>query len=123
MRLTTPLKVELGDGKKWRLAEKFRFYTTIIDKDKEVWFEVEEGFETDFASVPKIFMPVLQWRDKFNKASVVHDYLYHTKITTRKQADKIFLELMLALGINRLKAYTFYFVVRLFGWLYWRKLL
>lgn len=120
MRLLTPLKVELGDGKKWRLSEKFSVYTEQLGEEK-VWFEVEEGFETDFASIPKIFIPFLEWRDKFNKASVIHDYLYNTKITTRKQADKIFLELMLVLGINKYKAYLFYFTVRLFGWLYWRK--
>ena len=122
MRLLTPLKVELGDGKKWRLSEKFSVYTEQLGEEK-VWIEVPEGFETDFASIPKIFIPFLEWKDKFNKASVVHDYLYHTKITTRKQADKIFLELMLVLGINKYKAYIFYYMVRVFGWLYWRKVI
>jgi Protein of unknown function (DUF1353). len=122
MRLLTPLKVELGDGKKWRLSEKFSVYTEQLGEEK-VWIEVEEGFETDFASIPKIFLPFLEWRDKFNKASVVHDWLYHTKQFDRKTSDKIFLELQLALGINKYKAYIFYFMVRSFGWLYWRKII
>ncbi|MBX0311338.1 MAG: DUF1353 domain-containing protein [Sulfurihydrogenibium sp.] len=120
MRLLTPLKVELGDGKKWKLSEKFSVYTEVLGEEK-VWIEVEEGFTTDFASIPKIFLPFLQWKDKFNKASVVHDWLYHSKMFDRKTSDKIFLELQIALGINKYKAYTFYFMVRLFGWLYWRK--
>jgi hypothetical protein len=122
MRLTTPLKVELGNGKKWRLSERFIVYTEQLGEEK-VWIEVEEGFETDFASIPKIFLPFLEWKDKFNKAAVVHDWLYHTKQFDRKTTDRIFLELQLALGINKYKAYLFYFTVRAFGWLYWRKVI
>jgi hypothetical protein len=120
MRLLTPLKVELeSNGKKWRLSEKFVVYTEQLGEEK-VWIEVEEGFETDFASIPKIFMPFLEWKDKFNKAAVVHDWLYNTKKFNRKTADRIFLELQLALGINKFKAYLFYFIVRAFGWTHWR---
>jgi hypothetical protein len=121
VRLLTPLKVELeSDGKKWRLAERFIVYTEQVGEEK-IWIEVEEGFETDFASIPKIFIPILEWKDKFNKASVIHDWLYNTKQFDRRTADKIFLELMLALGINKFKAHIFYYTVRLFGWLYWRR--
>lgn len=121
MRLLTPLRLELeNDGKRWRLIERFSVYTNQFG-EKKVWFEVPEGFMTDFSSIPKIFIPFLEWRDKFNKASVVHDFLYHTKQFDRKTSDKIFLELQIALGINKYKAYTFYLTVRLFGWLYWRK--
>ncbi|MBX0311246.1 MAG: DUF1353 domain-containing protein [Sulfurihydrogenibium sp.] len=121
MRLLTPLKVELeSNGKKWKLSEKFIVFTEQAGEEK-IWIEVEEGFETDFASIPKVFIPFLQWRDKFNKASVIHDWLYHTKMFDRKTADRVFLELMLALGINKFKAYLFYYVVRVFGWTHWRK--
>jgi hypothetical protein len=120
MRLLTPLRVELDNGKKWRLVERFSVYTEQTGEEK-VWIEVEEGFETDFASIPKIFLPFLEWRDKFNKAAVVHDWLYNTKQFDRKTTDKIFLELMLTLGINEFKAYLFYFIVRAFGWTHWRK--
>lgn len=115
----TPLKVELSDGDRWRLAEEFTFYTETLSKNK-VYFTVPKGFETDFASVPKIFLSFLRWRDKFNKAAVVHDWFYNTKTISRKQADKIFLELMLVLGIEKYKAYIFYYIVRLFGWLRWK---
>ncbi|MGC8869619.1 MAG: DUF1353 domain-containing protein [Brevinematia bacterium] len=121
MKLTSSLKVELGDGKKWRLVEGFKFYTSSIREDKVIFFKVEKGFETDFASIPTILMPFLKWRDKFNKASVAHDWLYNKKITTRKQADRVFLELMLALSIHPIKARIFYVLVRCFGWLYWKR--
>jgi hypothetical protein len=121
MRLLTPLRLELkNDGKRWRLIESFSVYTYQFGEEK-VWITVEEGFMTDFASIPKIFIPFLEWRDKFNKASVVHDWLYRNQMFDRKTSDKIYLELMLALGINKYKAYVFYYTVRAFGWLYWRK--
>jgi len=107
----------LPGGKKWRLEEEFSYYTDMFGERKV--FKVPVGFETDFASIPKIFIPFLEWRDKFNKAAVVHDWLYHTKELPRKDADKVFLEAMLVLGIPKWKAYLFYLVVRLFGWLRW----
>jgi hypothetical protein len=122
VRLLTPLRVELeSNGKKWRLVERFSVFTEQAG-DERVWIEVEEGFETDFASIPKVFMPFLEWRDKFNKASVIHDWLYHIKMFDRKTSDRVFLELMLVLGINKYKTYIFYFMVRAFGWFYWRKI-
>ena len=120
MKLTTPLIVRLEpNGAKWKIAEPFSAYTDIPEKRE--WIHVPVDFETDFASIPKVFIPFLQWKDKFNKASVVHDYLYYTKQYPRHIADKIFLELQLALGIEKWKAYTFYIVVRLFGWTHWNK--
>jgi len=120
MKLTTPLIVRLEpNGAKWRLAEPFSAYTDIPEERE--WIHVPEGFETDFASIPIVFMPFLTWKDKFNKAAVVHDYLYYTKKYPRHIADKVFLELQIALGVEKWKAYTFYYVVRLFGWTHWNR--
>ena len=108
------------NGRKWKLEEEFSYYT-ILNGEKKT-FTVPKGFETDFASIPKIFisLPFIKWKDKFNKAAVVHDWLYNIKEVDRKTADKIFLEAMLVLGIPRWKAYLFYIVVRLFGWSHWK---
>jgi len=107
-----------SDGKKWKLERPFTYYTLLFGEP--YYITIPEGFETDFASIPKIFMPFLKWKDKFNKASVVHDWLYHTKLFDRKTADKIFLEAMEVLGIPKWKRYLFYWMVRLFGWWRWR---
>jgi hypothetical protein len=111
------------NGRKWKLEEDFTYYTEIF-KDKGIdryYITVPAGFETDFASVPKIFILLLRWRDKFNKASVVHDWLYHTKEVPRRIADRIFLEGLTILGIPKWKAYLFYWVVRLLGWTHWKR--
>lgn len=36
MRMLTPLKVELGNGKKWRLSEKFSVYTEQLGEEKSM---------------------------------------------------------------------------------------
>jgi len=109
------------NGKRWKLEKEFSYYTDLLGERKT--FTVPTGFETDFASIPKFLLglPIFKWRDKFNKAAVVHDWLYHTKEVDRKTADRIFLEGLLVLGIPRWKAYLFYVTVRLFGWTHWRK--
>lgn len=117
-KFTEKLVVSLQDGDRWRLEKEFEYYTDITGERK--YIHVPEGFETDFASIPKVFLPFLRYRDKFNKASVIHDYLYRSKMFDRKTSDRIFLEGMKVLGIGK-RRYLFYWAVRLFGWLYWRR--
>ena len=109
------------NGKRWKLEELFEYYTDLLGERKT--FTVPAGFETDFASIPKplLALPFIRWRHKFNKAAVIHDWLYYTKEVDRKTADRIFLEALLVLGIPRWKAYLFYAAVRLFGWTHWEK--
>ena len=107
------------DGTHWELEAPFEYYTEIFDK--KVYIKVPKGFLTDFASIPKIFHSFISDKDKYNKASVIHDYLYYTAIFDRKTADKIFLEAMEVLNIHPVKRYIFYLSVRIFGILAWKK--
>ncbi|RUM58267.1 MAG: hypothetical protein DSY59_04290 [Persephonella sp.] len=79
------------------------------------------GFRTDFASIPRILYPLIKDRDKFNKAAVVHDWLYYSQQFDRKTSDRIFLEAMEVVGISLWKRYLFYLVVRIFGWIRWKR--
>lgn len=97
-------------GKKWRVAETF----TV--KVNGCSFVIPEGFRTDLASIPRIFWAIFPPFGKYNRAAIVHDYLYRIK-TERKFADKIFLSLMEQDDTNVLIRYLFYYTVRLFGWI------
>jgi len=112
-KFTSKLIVSLKDGKNWTLEEEFEYYTDMFGERFTI--QIPKYFETDFASIPKIFLPFLSYKDKFNKAAVVHDYLYSNHLFSRKDSDKIFLEGMEVLGINKFKRYLFYYIVRLFG--------
>jgi hypothetical protein len=83
-------------------------------------FVVPIGYSSDFASIPKIFRPIINNDDQhIRRAAVLHDYLYETKTVTRQEADKLMYESMLSVGASRIKALTVYIALRLGGWLAW----
>ena len=77
---------------------------------------VPAGFETDFASVPRL--PVMYWLtgDTAHEAAVVHDYLYSTGIVSRSTADAVFLEAMAAMNVPSWRRVAMWIAVRAFGW-------
>jgi hypothetical protein len=107
------LQIEiLPDGRSGRLLRSFR---VRLDRKDSKLIEVPEGFETDFASVPRFFWRVVSPWGRYSPAAVVHDCLYATGRVSRAQADRIFLELMQRLGVPLWKRSLMYGAVRLFG--------
>ena len=120
---TTPLVVSpLPSGKRWELVFSFRYH--VGSKYSRDIVAVPSGFRMDFASIPK-FLWFLPYWAKYSKASVLHDWFYQKQDRTRKEADDIFLEAMLVSWRNhrlgKLLAHTFYWAVRLFGWIAWER--
>lgn len=76
---------------------------------------IPEGFETDFASVPRIplFYTLVGGRGK--KAAVVHDYLYASNFFNRKLCDDIFYDALRETGMGWFSANIMYTGVRLGG--------
>ena len=127
---TSPLVVTpMPDGRTWRLERPFTY--RIGSQHSRRFISVPCGFETDFASIPKFVFWLLPWWAKFNKAPILHDWLYHAqaimgKPITRKEADDVFHEAMLIEfrhhGLGKLMAGIEYWGVRAFAWLAWKKL-
>lgn len=96
----------------WRIVEPL-----IFDSETAGVIIVEAGFETDFASVPRIPLAYLLFGDTAHAAAVVHDFLcsdwYRLCFISWKQAAAVFLEAMLASGVPRWRAYPMYLAVRL----------
>jgi len=116
VELGEPLWVEiLKDGRRARLLREHKV------RIKELNIVVPTGFETDFASIPRIFWRVVPPWGRYSPAAVVHDYLYATAPGLRKRADKVFLEHMKALGVNWITRKVMYRVVRMGGGFSWRK--
>jgi hypothetical protein len=113
-----PLVVEHLDGRRWRLKEPFSYVSTEA-LGRRLIVSVPHGFVTDFASVPRFFWRVLPPTGEYGKAAVVHDWLYRTHLTSREEADRVFLEAMRDLGVAEWKARTMYRAVRLFGGKAW----
>lgn len=88
----------------------------FLDEDLIVgtWV-VPKGFETDFASVPKIFWNILPPIGLYAQAAIVHDYLYQTGKVSRAEADEIFREIMKQDGVSFIVRNVMYAAVRIFG--------
>ena len=120
-----PLRVEYIDGHHWRLECSTSYHT----KANEI-STVRRGFIFDFASVPRLlwwlYPPAGTKGNPYGVASLWHDFLYaHRKIggrpIKRKEADDIFLEIMIYTGVNKMLAYIMYMIVRNFAWIPWKK--
>jgi hypothetical protein len=96
----------LNNGK-WVVEESF----TVNE------FTIPQGFETDLASTPRILWSIFPPFGKYLRGAVVHDYLYTYRTVDRKTADKTFFIIMKKDGVHFLVAHTFYFAVRIFGFL------
>jgi len=107
----------------WKLTN---FFTCIVaGKDgEENYHIIPEGFESDGASVPRIFWSIYPPWGVYAEAAVVHDFHYRAQVRglTRAMADKIFLFGMKELGVSFKNRYIIYYAVRLFGWKFWSKI-
>lgn len=116
-KFTEELLVE-SIGDKWILKRAFKFYYADDAGNPLKEVIVPEGFVTDFASTPKLFYPIFPPIGIYNKAAMVHDFLYSAGSDadiTRKDADRFFLQAMAVLKVPMWKRRLMYFAVRLFG--------
>lgn len=108
---------ELEEEGRWRLNEPLLYASALLN----LQLIVPPGFETDFASVPRVPIVYTQFGDRAHRESVIHDWLYYTGVYPRKKADAVFLEAMEArnkpLWIRR----AMWIGVRLGGWKAWNE--
>lgn len=117
-QIQTRLKFEIVGDNKFKLLEDFTF------DDGEHYFLIKKDFITDGFSVPPLFRPLQSPTGRGIEIAVVHDFLYSIykpNGITRKQADKIFLNGLICLGLHPLKAKLMYLAVRIFGKTKWKE--
>jgi hypothetical protein len=114
---TTPLKVQYIDGKKWKLVSDLIF--RYIRDGNVYHITIPTGFVTDFASIPRWLWVIAGNRGKYNKAAVLHDYLYKTQIMSRKESDRLYRKMMIPV-LPKWKVHAAYYVVRAVSWLFWK---
>ena len=74
---------------------------------------VPAGFETDLASIPRIFQSLVPKVDRHMLPAIVHDYLVRRPDFSRKLADRIFLEAMRLKNVNPIRRRLMYWAVSL----------
>lgn len=101
----------------WVLTEDLIYQSDLIDRDSiptPVKVIVPEGFETDLASIPRLFRFLIVKNGRHRAAAIVHDYLCRLKMAfPRDLADKIFLEAMKVRGVPRIRRTLMYWAVAL----------
>lgn len=108
------------DETKWVLGEPL-----IYKSSASLTIIVPKEYETDLASIPRILWSIMPPFGFYSSAAVVHDWIYNNKgsvsgyFLTRKRADTILLNAMLESNVPKIKAYTIYHAVRLFGASHW----
>lgn len=116
----TPLRVEQVGPHRWRLLEDL-LYRSV--KYPGV-FVAPAGYETDFASIPRIIGSLIPKDGIYNKVGVIHDAGYNNMLrtmdgvrifTTKQVADNLFAEGLKAVGVNPVTRFLMVQAVRRFG--------
>ena len=108
----------LADGKTWITLSDFGY--EVGSEGSGDTIDVQIGFYTDFASIPRVLWIILPKWGKYGNAAVIHDWVYWDQSRSRREADDIFLEAMGVLDVNHWKKYSIYWAVRIFGGFAWR---
>ena len=119
-KFKTKLRVEKESERCWRLLEPL-----VYESDTIGTIIVDAGFETNFASVPRL--PLMFWAfgGVGDEAATLHDWLYrkdhtqstgHERVIDRETADKVLrgviIECLTKDGTSKLKA-------NLIAWAMW----
>jgi hypothetical protein len=121
-RFSGPLVVGYVDGDQWMLDESLSYRT----KAGEIC-TARKGFIFDFASIPwwlGWLYPKTGDGSPYGIGSLFHDWLYcHRKIGGRTieriEADNLFYEINVYVGVSRWTAGRMRRAVRAFGWIPW----
>ncbi len=90
------------DSGEWIVFRDFHFYSAVLG----ALVTVPTGFQTDLASVPRVPL-VYDWTGGTgDESAVVHDFLYSSKLCTRREADAVFDEALDTINRARQAART-----------------
>jgi Protein of unknown function (DUF1353) len=101
--------VEELDDERWQLVDPVTY------EGNTETFVVPAGFETDFASVPRVFVWLLPRYGKYTKAAILHDWLcarVRAGTFDRADADGLFRRSMRELGVPFVRRWLMWAAVR-----------
>lgn len=103
----------INDDSVWMLDSPLVYQSDIVGK-----ITVPEGFQTDFASVPRLPIVFSLYGDKAHRESVIHDYLYRIDSIPNVflgTANRVFFEAMSCRGKSAFIRYPMYWGVEAGG--------
>lgn len=107
-RFLTELEVELiNDDTIWRLKCPLMYQSDLLN----CTLVVPAGFETDFASVPRVPIAYTLFGDRAHREAVIHDYLFRSDsipAVSFMDANIVFLEAMTLRGKSPFVRYSMF---------------
>jgi hypothetical protein len=104
------IRCEKIEGRKFRITEEIEVFGVTI----------HEGYETNGASVPRVFWGILSPFTEGFRAALVHDFRYTNSIElTRKETDKEFYDNLGKCGVNKMRRSFVWMAVTIFGGSHW----
>ena len=107
--LDSTVDVREIDSKTWETLRVLTYHGNTDD------FVVPEHEQTDFASVPRVFVWFLPRYGRYTKAAILHDHLWRVAVPnglSRLDADGIFRQAMRELGVPFLRRWIMWAAVR-----------
>lgn len=114
---STPLRFEDDNGLPLTLLSPLVYFSALLKRE----LTVPAGFVTDLASIPRALWAILPPIGKYDRAAVLHDFLYRFGGVTRAEADGVLKEAMEVKGVSRLVCWAIYTGIRSGGWVVWNK--
>lgn len=107
-----------NDGRgTWKVMEPFCYQSDVL---KGRVITIEQGFETDFASVPRIPFAYWFFGDTAHESAVIHDWLFHHhEVCDEPTANSVLMEAMTVEGIPAWRRWGIYMGVKIGGYSPW----
>ena len=96
--------------------EMFEVLNNCVYMQVNFKYEINAGFVTDLASIPRGMRWWLKKTGKSRKPAVFHDHMIKTKWKSRRVADRMFKQMLIDVGMSKWKANLYYFGVSLGTW-------
>lgn len=104
-----------------KLEEAYEVSDDVATKAAGAKICVPKFFQYDGASIPPAAWQAIgtPFEPRFMVAAVFHDWLYHTHQIDKEDTDGLFYDLLVANGVNKVKAALMKAAVEAFGGWYW----
>lgn len=113
--LPEPAHENLDDGW-WVLTRPFCYRSDLLGES----VIVPTGFQTDYATVPRLPFIFEMFGSKCTEPAVIHDYLYTTQDFPRKTADAVFFEASGVCNVKTWRKWSMWIALRIFGGMHWK---
>ncbi|MDX1438872.1 MAG: DUF1353 domain-containing protein [Rubricoccaceae bacterium] len=103
--------VDFAHGRYWMLWQPL----TYRIKDSGLSITVPAGFVTDLVSTPRAVWTIIPPTGRYQRAAIIHDWLYWMQPCTRAQSDRIMVLAMEELGVGATTRRLIYESLERFG--------